>query len=241
MAGVMYITQARPVMVIEDASSWVFTGTGLRNGDRLANADGTPFLGYEVDAMAPSSPANVQRLAHSPATPAAANFSDMTVYRAASGATVFATGSIAWSQTVPQIQQSAQRSARFISMARSMTRFPFGLRCLLLSRPVTSATWAVPGSSLAGLTVSSQRRRAGRFRGTMPCARVPADDRKRADHRTAGVAALCGITAGGHDSRIAGADSKYVTARRTPGENTGFSSKAAACQNATGGRPQAWR
>ncbi len=118
MAGVMYITQARPVMVIEDASSWVFTGTGLRNGDRLANADGTPFLGYEVDAMAPSSPGNVQRLAHSPATPAAANFSDMTVYRAASGATVFATGSIAWSQTVPQIQQITRNVlARFVSGA----------------------------------------------------------------------------------------------------------------------------
>jgi regulation of enolase protein 1 (concanavalin A-like superfamily) len=122
MIGVMFITQARPVMVIEDASSWVFTGTGLHNGDRLANADGTPFLGYEVDAMAPSSPANVQRLAHSPATPAAANFSDMTVYRAASGATVFATGSIAWSQTIPEVQQITRNVlARFVNGAFSDT------------------------------------------------------------------------------------------------------------------------
>ena len=35
-----------------------------------------------------------------------ANFSDMAVYRAASGATVFATGSIGWSQTVPQVRES---------------------------------------------------------------------------------------------------------------------------------------
>jgi len=105
MIGVMYITQAKPALTIEDASHWVFTGTGLKNGDRLLNADGTSFLGYEVDAVGPRSPANLRRLAHSPATATNANFSDMTIYRAASGATVFATGSIAWSQTVPQVQQ----------------------------------------------------------------------------------------------------------------------------------------
>jgi regulation of enolase protein 1 (concanavalin A-like superfamily) len=118
MIGVMFITQSRPVMIIEDASSWVFTGTGLRNGDRLANPDGTPFLGYEIDAMGPQSPPTVQRLSHSPATPAAANFSDMTVYRAGSGATVFATGSIDWSQTIPQIQQITRNVlARFTTGA----------------------------------------------------------------------------------------------------------------------------
>ena len=122
MIGVRFITQASPVMVIEDASSWVFAGTGLRNGDRVTNPDGTPFLGYEVDAMGPHSPVNVQRLAHSPATPAAANFSDMTVYRAPSGATVFATGSIKWSQTIPQIQQITRNVlARFITGAFSDT------------------------------------------------------------------------------------------------------------------------
>ena len=75
------------------------------NGDRLLNTNGTSFLGYEVDAVGPGSPANLRRLAHSPATPANANFSDMTIYRAASGATVFSTGSINWSTVVPQVQQ----------------------------------------------------------------------------------------------------------------------------------------
>jgi regulation of enolase protein 1 (concanavalin A-like superfamily) len=122
MMGVSYITQARPAMVIEDASSWVFTGTGLRNGDRLTEAGGVPFLGYEIDAMGPQSPANVQRLAHSPATPSGANFSDMTIYRAASGATVFASGSIGWSQMVPQVQQITRNVlARFITGAFSDT------------------------------------------------------------------------------------------------------------------------
>jgi hypothetical protein len=105
MIGVMYVTQARPALTIEDASHWVFTGTGLKNGDRVLNADGTPFLGYEVDSMNVTSPANTRRLAHSPATAANADFSDMTIYRAPSGATVFATGSIGWSEVVPQVQQ----------------------------------------------------------------------------------------------------------------------------------------
>ena len=118
MIGVRFVTQARPILVVEDASHWVFTGTGLRNGDRLGNADGTPFLGYEVDSMGPFSPPDTQRLAHSPATPAAGHFSDITTYRAASGATVFASGSISWSVTVPQIVQMTRNIlARFTTGA----------------------------------------------------------------------------------------------------------------------------
>jgi hypothetical protein len=105
MMGVRFITQARPPFTVEDASHWVFTGTGLKNGDVLLRPDGTSFLGYEVDAMGPFSPANTQRMAHSPATSKYANFCDMTVYTAPSGATVFDSGSIGWSSSIPQIQQ----------------------------------------------------------------------------------------------------------------------------------------
>jgi len=118
MIGVRFVTQARPPFCVEDASHWVFTHTGLKNGDCLLNAEGTPFLGYEVDAMGPFSPADTQRLAHSPATKRQAAFADMTVYRAAGGATVFATGSIGWSAMVPQIQQITRNVlARFIAGA----------------------------------------------------------------------------------------------------------------------------
>jgi hypothetical protein len=105
MLGVRFVTQAKPPFCVEDASSWIFTNTGLRNGDCVLNPNGSPFLGYEVDTMGPFSPASVQRVAHSPATPRYAHFSDMTVYRAASGATVVDTGSIGWSETVPSMQQ----------------------------------------------------------------------------------------------------------------------------------------
>ncbi|HKF68405.1 MAG TPA: N,N-dimethylformamidase beta subunit family domain-containing protein, partial [Vicinamibacterales bacterium] len=118
MIGVRYITQARPPLVIDDASHWVFTGTGLHNGDVLTNPDGSAFLGYEVDAMGPASPPQTQRLAHSPADPTRANFADMTVYRATSGATVFAIGSIYWSLSLPATQQITRNVlARFISGA----------------------------------------------------------------------------------------------------------------------------
>ena len=122
MMGVRFVTQARPPFVVEDASHWVFTGTGLRNGDRLLNADGTSFLGPEIDSMGPFSPANTQRLAHSPANSRNANFDDMTVYLAPSGATVFDIGSIGWSITVPQIQQITRNVlSRFVNGAFSET------------------------------------------------------------------------------------------------------------------------
>jgi hypothetical protein len=114
--GVMYITQARPPFVVEDGSSWVLNSTGLKNGDAVKNIDGTSFMGYEIDTMGPSSPANTQRIAHSPARPSSAYFADTTMYRASSGATVFATGSIAWSWTIPAIQQMTRNIlARLIS------------------------------------------------------------------------------------------------------------------------------
>jgi len=118
MIGVRYATQAKPAFCVEDESLWVFTGTGLKNGDCLLNSDGTPFLGYEVDAMGPFSPANTQRASHSPATGRKAYYSDMTVYRAASGATVVSIGSIGWSWTIAQIQQITRNVlARFVSGA----------------------------------------------------------------------------------------------------------------------------
>jgi len=75
-------------MVIEDASSWVCSNTGLQNGATLPG-----LLGYEVDAEAGNKPAGIQRIAHSP-VPSTQTYADMTVYTASSGAIVFATGSM---------------------------------------------------------------------------------------------------------------------------------------------------
>jgi regulation of enolase protein 1 (concanavalin A-like superfamily) len=118
MMGVLYVTQGRMPFVVEDASHWVFTGTGLKNGDVLVNPDGSYFVGYEIDAMGIKSPANTQRLAHSPATASNANFADMVMYRAPSGATVFSAGSIQWTYDVPQLVQITKNVlARFTTNA----------------------------------------------------------------------------------------------------------------------------
>jgi regulation of enolase protein 1 (concanavalin A-like superfamily) len=133
MVGIMYVTQGRMPFVVEDASHWVFTNTGLKNGDSLVNPDGSSFIGYEVDALGPNSPANLERAGHSPVKTNGANFSDLTVYRAASGATVFASGSILWTYSVPQIAQITRNVlARLVSNA-----FPDGQPI----RPQLAAPW----------------------------------------------------------------------------------------------------
>lgn len=91
--GVMYYTN--PVhgdIVVDDALDWVYSGTGLSHGSSLQG-----LLGYEIDQMYGHAPINTVRLAHSVFGTGARDFSDMTVYGAPSGATVFATGSMQWS------------------------------------------------------------------------------------------------------------------------------------------------
>lgn len=80
-------------IVIEDASSWVFQGTGLQKGDTLPG-----LLGYEVDRIFPQgTPPNIHRVAHSPyLVKGESRYGDMTYYEAPSGSTVVATGSMQW-------------------------------------------------------------------------------------------------------------------------------------------------
>jgi hypothetical protein len=91
MIGNLY--ECNPVsadMVIGEASSWVFAGTGLKDGDKLSR-----LVGNEYDRVTPErpTPTNIEVLAHSPVVcHGAKSFSDVTYYTAPSGAGVFATG-----------------------------------------------------------------------------------------------------------------------------------------------------
>jgi hypothetical protein len=81
-------------MVVVDPSSWVFGGTGLQPGAKLAD-----LVGSEYDRYNPSlpGPRNIQILAHSPLTCGhQQDHSDMTYYTAPSGGGVFATGTNVW-------------------------------------------------------------------------------------------------------------------------------------------------
>ena len=82
-------------MVISDASSWVFQGTGLQNGDVIKGIVGSEYDRYFPTA--PQPPGEVQILAHSPLRCRGdASFADMTYYTTPSGAGVLSTGTNWW-------------------------------------------------------------------------------------------------------------------------------------------------
>jgi Carbohydrate binding module (family 35) len=97
LVGVMYdYSPVNADIVISNCLPWICAGTNLVNGSHLVG-----MLGYEVDRLDASSPANIQVIGTSPyaipdITPGAFRNSHMTYYQAASGAGVFATGSMSW-------------------------------------------------------------------------------------------------------------------------------------------------
>jgi hypothetical protein len=83
----------RADMVVADASSWVWEGTGVVDGQRLHDVVGTEYDRYNPRL----GPPNVSVLAHSPVKcRTLRSFADMTYYSAPSGAGVFATGTNWW-------------------------------------------------------------------------------------------------------------------------------------------------
>lgn len=121
LIGVMY-NESQPVnadILIDETASWVFDDTGLRRGDRLRG-----LVGYEADRMYGNAPAGTMRLAHSPYrhVDGTTQYSDMTMYRAASGATVFATGTLQWSFGLCRISPWAPSPSRVNPAAQQITR-----------------------------------------------------------------------------------------------------------------------
>ena len=89
--------------VIGNTSSFIFNGTGLTSGSHLTN-----LVGYEADRLYFNAPVGTQQITHSPYifTDGTLNYSDITYYQAASGAAVFATGSMQWNWGLAQGIQS---------------------------------------------------------------------------------------------------------------------------------------
>jgi hypothetical protein len=87
---------------IVDPDSWVFEKTGLKTGDVLKGV-----VGYETDAIARTSPANVHVVAHSEfmvpkKKGVELKTADAVTYIADSGATVFGAGSLQWAWGLDQ-------------------------------------------------------------------------------------------------------------------------------------------
>jgi hypothetical protein len=110
LIGIMY-NGAEPAsgdVVVKNTATWVFAGTGLQDGDHLPG-----ILGYEVDGLFndASTPANLIQIAHSPYNLGGQPFAaDSSVYQAASGAWVFAAGSIEWSWGLNNISNWGSQS-----------------------------------------------------------------------------------------------------------------------------------
>ena len=85
----------RQPFVVRDAQSWVFAGTGLEDGDSIPFAVAAEYDTRLDDGV---EPAGLEVLASSPVVDAygLARTANATLYQAASGAQVFAVGSIGW-------------------------------------------------------------------------------------------------------------------------------------------------
>jgi hypothetical protein len=117
LLGVMYGTD--PVdadVVIDDDTTWVTANTGLTRGSRLAG-----LMGYEIDFMTETLNASHHRIGHS-LDPNSGLYGDMTVYTAASGATVFATGSMQWGWGLDDYGVPDFRASRLSPGAQQITR-----------------------------------------------------------------------------------------------------------------------
>jgi len=97
--GVQFGVQvnANYAYVVQNASHWIYAGTGFVNGTKVNG-----IVGYEVDRIYNNgfTPAGIVTLSNSPVTACCGGGSsnaNSTIYTAASGARVFAAGTIQWS------------------------------------------------------------------------------------------------------------------------------------------------
>jgi hypothetical protein len=150
-------------IIIYDASSWLFNGTGLQNGSHI-----TGLLGREVDHLynGATTPPGIVLLAHSPYTlsgGATVYYGDMTVYTAPSGATVYAAGTfyLSWgvdgygghSTVSPAVQQMMRNLlANFVAVKPPIVSFSpaslaFGSQVVGTTSAAKSVTLSNTGSS----------------------------------------------------------------------------------------------
>jgi hypothetical protein len=117
LLGTMYIEGDDPIdddYVLEDADGWLTENTGLKRGTSLAGV-----AGYEVDGLSSSSPVGIRIIARMPRGHAPGA---VTIYQAASGALVFATGSMQWSWGLDDYNAPTLRRSVLNDGIQQMTR-----------------------------------------------------------------------------------------------------------------------
>jgi N,N-dimethylformamidase beta subunit-like, C-terminal len=117
--------------------SWLFAGAGVTASTRIRG-----IVGYELDRRAPARPARIRLVGTGaarcmspepgePAPRAGQDLAETTLYTAASGATVFSTGTLGWElglEPVPSASPDAPRAPdpRVVAMTRNLLRHVLG-------------------------------------------------------------------------------------------------------------------
>src|SRR5947209_2130527 len=123
LIGVMFEDQTKNEQsypfVVQNASNWVYAGTGFVNGSSVPG-----IVGYEYDKVFNNglTPAGITILGNSPLTGETAgnSFSNATLYTASSGARVFASGTIEWSWGLANIQSNTFANAGIQKMTANI-------------------------------------------------------------------------------------------------------------------------
>lgn len=135
LIGVMYETFQvnADIHINQTAPNWLLADTQLsQNNIQALRANSKAplkemrlegLLGYEVDRMFGNAPPNTIRIAHSPYRYGkGTRYSDMSVYTANSGATVFATGTMQWSWGLDDYNAPQLRPSVISPDAQAITR-----------------------------------------------------------------------------------------------------------------------
>jgi N,N-dimethylformamidase beta subunit-like protein len=135
--------------VVTNSSSWVYAGTGLKDGDVLPG-----IVGYEMDRLMPAYPppssANQTLLSWSPYINGngSSNYSNSSIYQAPSGAWVFASGTLSWSWGLDPWDQNVG-DPRIRKMTANI------LNAFVLGAPIVQdLKVTAPGSAATGKTFS---------------------------------------------------------------------------------------
>ncbi|MEQ6341623.1 MAG: Ig-like domain-containing protein [Gammaproteobacteria bacterium] len=146
LVGVMYESNSYiGDIVIKDCPGWLCKGTTIQPGDTLKGV-----LGYEQDRLDASSPVSIIVIGASPYLNASgpACCAHMTYYTAASGAGVFATGSMSWNwglDTLGGPQIGADTQAKVQQITRNVLQ-KFSMRYPPIPTYPPSVTLTAPTS-----------------------------------------------------------------------------------------------
>jgi fibronectin type 3 domain-containing protein len=129
-------------IVVSDATSWIYAGTGISNGYHFAK-----MLGYETDSTFSNgfAPAGLQTVAKSPDN---WGYAYMSLYPTSAGGVVFATGSMWWAYGLDDYNVPGQRTSCLNPNAQQVTRN-------ILARFVSSSAPAAAPATPTQLTATA--------------------------------------------------------------------------------------